>query len=150
MNTLNEKKTRETDLIFKGLEPIKINILTNHVEGKVGKGSNTCYSLKLIYKNKTLTFTYHDSIYNYNNHIKLNKKDALYCIIMDMNCFDSCAGIEDFANNFGYELYDDNYTGYNKELLKAYKGCKRTSEALHNIFTSEELEILQEVLQDYQ
>lgn len=56
-----------------------------------------------------------------------NLCDCMCAIISDMDCYDACRDMEDFNFEFGY--LDD----------KAYKACKKTSKALHRLFTDEEL-----------
>ncbi len=56
-----------------------------------------------------------------------NLCDCMYAIISDMEAYDACRDIEDFNFEFGY-LGD-----------KEYKACKKTSKALHRLFTDEEL-----------
>lgn len=67
------------------------------------------------------------------------KKDVLYSMIIndvsDMN-------FNDFCSEFGYD--NDSI-----EALKIYKACKKDAEAYHNMFDSEEREILRELLEDY-
>ena len=60
---------------------------------------------------------------------------------MDCQAYDDYTDIQDFADAFGYEKI--------KDLLKVYNGCKKTSEALHNIFDNDELEQLYTEFQDY-
>ena len=129
---------------------IKITVTNSEVEkSPFAKGYNRKYRIKLTKGNKEFTFAFHDSIYNYCNNIKLNKLDTLYSVIMDMNCYDNARNFEDFANEFGYELYNE-YTGvYNKKSLRVFEECERTSNKLHDMFTDSELEKLQDLFQDY-
>ena len=118
---------------------VKIKILNSKVvSGQYGYHKR--YYLQLAYKNNTYNFTFSDSVYNYQNNKKLDKKDALYCVLMDCQAYDNYTDIQDFADAFGYEK---------KDLLKVYNGCKKTSEALHNIFNDDELEQLYTEFQDY-
>ena len=56
-----------------------------------------------------------------------NLIDCMYAIISDMDCYDAAKDMSDFNYEFGY--IDD----------KAYKACKKTSKALHRLFTDEEI-----------
>lgn len=119
---------------------VKIKILKSKVvSGKYGHHKQ--YYLQLSYKNNKYNFNFFDSVYSYCNNIKLDKKHALYCVLMDCRAYDDYTDIQDFADAFGYEKI--------KDLLKAYDGCKKTSEALHNIFNNNELEQLYTEFQDY-
>lgn len=129
---------------------IKLTITGSRVENSpFAKGYNRKYRIKLTKGNKEFTFAFHDSVYNYQNNKKLNKLDTLYSVLLDMSCYDNARGFEDFANEFGYELYNDDYTGYNKKALRIYNACEKTSNSLHKLFNNAELEKLQEIFQNY-
>lgn len=70
---------------------------------------------------------------------KPTKKDVLYSMmagdVSDMN-------FNDFCREFGYD--NDSI-----KALKIYKACEKETEAYHNMFDSEEREILNELLEDY-
>ena len=66
--------------------------------------------------------------YQCNTEYKLpNLLDCMYAIITDMDTYDIATDMADFNSEFGY--LDD----------KVYKACKKTSKALHRLFTDEEL-----------
>lgn len=70
-------------------------------------------------------------------HDTPNLLDCMYAIITDMDCYDSCRDMEDFNFEFGY--LDD----------KAYKACKKTSKALHRLFTDDEIyQITEEITKE--
>lgn len=94
------------------------------------------YYCKLRQKNKTYSFPFYDSIANYENGKRPTKYDVLACL----DTYDYINGIEEFAQEFGYNL-EDNY----KETEKIYKACMKQSEKLHGLFTDEELEMLSEI-----
>lgn len=74
-----------------------------------------------------------------NNPKKPTKKDLLYSMIINDV---SNMNFNDFCDEFGYD----------KDSIKAleiYKGCLKETEAYHNMFDSEEREILKELLEDY-
>ena len=119
---------------------VKIKILNlKVVSGQYGYHKK--YYLQLSYKNNKYNFNFFDSVYNYQNNKKLDKENALYCVLMDCQAYDYYTDIQDFADAFGYEKI--------KDLLKAYNGCKKTSEALHNIFDNDELEQLYTEFENY-
>lgn len=153
-------------------EKVKIQIKENEiVRSPFANGSCHKYRLALKYNNKTFTFSFHDSVRNYEEGKNLNKEDALYCVIADANSYDFSLNEEDFLNEFGYNdnklytyykrgvsldnLYNHNYTDNIEDVenlkagLKAYRACKETSFALHNMFNKEEFEELQEEFQNY-
>ena len=150
-------------------EQVKITIKSSAVkQSPFTKGMHKEYKLTLSYKGHEYNFTFHDSVYNYEKKIKLNKMDALNSILLDASAYEQSRDEKDFLNNFGYDEFDlYNYykNGYTfadmygfaadkdvdtlKAGLKAYKECERTYDALNRIFTSEELDELHEEFAEY-
>ena len=60
-----------------------------------------------------------------------NLLDCIYAIISDMDCYDISRNLADFCEALGFTDFE--------EAEKAYKACKKTSKALHRLFTNEEL-----------
>lgn len=91
---------------------------------------HTRFKCKIKYCGLTYTFPYQCNV----SHDEPNLIDCLRAIIMDMDCFDGCRDMSDFNWEFGYT--DD----------KVYKACKKTSKALHRLFTDAEIgEITREI-----
>ena len=150
-------------------EQVKITINESAVTpSPFAKGMHKEYKLTLSYKGNTYNFTFHDSVYNYEKKIKLNKMDALNSVLLDARCFEQSRDEKEFLNEFGYEefdLYNYYQNGYTfadmygfaadkdvdnlKAGLKAYKECEKTYDALNRIFTSEELDELHEEFAEY-
>lgn len=91
------------------------------------------YYCKLRRGHKTYSFPFYDSVANYEKGERPTKYDVLACL----DTYDYICGIEDFANEFGYDLYEDY-----KETEKIYKACMKQGAKLHGLFTDEELEML--------
>ena len=91
------------------------------------------YYCKLRRGHRTYSFPFFDSVAHYIEGKRPSKYDILACL----ETYDYIDGIEDFANEFGYDI-EENY----KETEKIYKTCIKQSEKLHGLFTDEELEIL--------
>lgn len=87
------------------------------------------YRVTVSYNGKRCSFTFHD---NYMN--KSKKKELLYCLLLDAECYENSIDIYDFADAYGYK--------HTAEAEKAYAGCKRQYERLHKLFTDEEIELL--------
>lgn len=94
------------------------------------------YYCKLRRGHKTYSFPFFDSVMNYKKGERPTKYDVLACL----DTYDYINGIEDFANEFGYDLYEDY-----EEVKKTYKACMKQSEKLHGFFTDEELEMLAKI-----
>ena len=69
-----------------------------------------------------------------------NLKECMECILSDMFAYDDSCDLLDFVNEYGYETE----TG----ARQAYKSCKRTSKALHRLFTDEEIEQIEKELEE--
>lgn len=150
-------------------EQVKITIKASAVkQSPFTKGNHKEYRLTLSYNGNTYNFTFHDSVYNWQNNIKLNKMDALNSLLLDAMTYEQVRDEKEFLNEFGYDEFDlynyykEGYTFadmYNfaadkdvdklKAGLKAYKACERTHNALNRIFTSSELDELHEEFAEY-
>ena len=67
------------------------------------------------------------------NYMYPTLKDCMECVLGDMMSYDNARDVIDFCNEFGYA---------DAQGLKAYKGCKKASKALHRLFTDSELDEL--------
>ena len=94
--------------------------------------SHTLFKCKIKVDGLQYTFPYQCNT----AHTEPNLYDCLYALISDMDCYDASRDMEDFNFEFGY--FDD----------KAYKACKRTSKALHRLFSDEELGIITAQLEE--
>lgn len=150
-------------------EQVKITIKSSAIKpSPFTKGNHREYKLTLSYKGDTYNFTFHDSVYNWQNNNKLDKMDALNSLLLDASAYAQSRDEKDFLNNFGYDefdLYNYYQNGYTfadmygfaatkdvdtlKAGLKAYKECERTYNALNRIFTSSELDELHEEFAEY-
>ena len=146
---------------------LKIEILSSEViTSPFTKGTCKKYYMQVSYNGKSFKFPFYDSVYNYQNNKKLDKKDTIYAILLDSNAVEYCRDEKEFLTEFGYdefgiyestkaftknylyELYakDDVDTLY--KGIKAYRACLETNKALHEMFTDAELEELQEEIQE--
>ena len=100
------------------------------------KGAN---KYRVTIKNGSLKFTttFTDSIYNTCNQTPSSKIDILYCVVMDAQCYESTGTLEDFADNFGYDLYEER-----GKAKKCFYGCERAYDNLTELFGTEGYEIL--------
>ena len=94
------------------------------------------YKCVIKYNGKQCSFKYQTNTHA-NGEPKL--AEVLECLVSDMGFYETSKDIFDFACKLGYD-YD------NPDCKKAYEGCKRTSEALHRIFTDDELGMIDDDL----
>lgn len=92
------------------------------------------YKIILSYNGHWASFVFHDNCEN-----KSTLVDWLYCLILDMDAYEFCHDVDEFAREYGYEPSE-----YVK-ASKAYLACKKTAEKLHRLFTNDELDILSEI-----
>lgn len=150
-------------------EQIKIIIKSSAVKpSPFAKGNHKEYKLALSYKGNKYNFTFHDSVYNYQNNKKLNKDEALHGVLLDASAYAQSRDEKEFLNNFFCnvsDLYDDYMRGTElhemydycakkdvdelKAGLKAYRACGETYNALQNMFTEDELSQLYKELENY-
>lgn len=121
-----------TDTIF---DKIIFSTLDNDIVND-GYGNRQKYEVELNYKGNSYITYYTDSVMAYRNGEDIDFERVMECLLLDKSAYDSCTDIDDFQAQFGYEKVS--------ECLKAYNGCKETSEALDRMFTEEELEQLRE------
>ena len=94
------------------------------------------FKCKIKYCGLSFSFPYQCNM----AHSIPNLLDCMYAIISDMDCYDTSRDVVDFCNEFGYS---------DVKGIKAYKACKKTSKALHRLFTNEELaEINEELIKE--
>ena len=148
------KETTETNMnIPEVLKDIKIKVVRDRsIDGRIGCGNG--YRITLENKQGFKFSTqYNDSQYNSQKGNRVNINDVMACLLSDRSCYLSSRDYEDFCNMFGYEPFEDKnyypYYGTNTKANRAYKGCQRISENLENLLSSENLEKLHEIYQDY-
>ena len=103
---------------------------------------HTKFNCKMTYKGKSYQSTYQCNMqYSNMNNIKI---DFIACVFMDKMSYDCCRDEEDFAANLGMDYYEDK-----KEVNRCYKACQRASCKLNEMFSQEELEILDEFFREW-
>ena len=124
------------------LKQIKVKTETSENQNNLFTPCHRKYNVTVKYNGKQYSSTYQCNVRQ-----TPNAKDIIECLLLDASSYDNAKDIKDFANEFGYELYEYDYgTKYNKETERIYKACKKTSEAIHRMFTDEEIETLYEEL----
>lgn len=100
------------------------------------------YRIKISNRGRTRYFDFNGSVHDYDKGIGLNEKDVMYCLISDMNAYESYKNnLKGFCDAFGYE---------NERIgLNAYNGCKTNSLKMRYLFNVDELNELQEEFENY-
>lgn len=72
------------------------------------------------------------------DHVLPNIKDVMYSLLLDAWSYDDAEDEYAFANEFGFDTIEDC-----EKVIKMYMACKKTSIAIHKMFTDAELETLE-------
>lgn len=87
------------------------------------------YRVTVSRNKKRYTYKFHDSIYNTSHGIKPDEYDVLSCLTKyDVGTFG------DFCMEYGYEMYDDESSGFNKDTMKIYKAILKELEGVERVF----------------
>ena len=113
-------------------------------QGKDRLGYYNRYRVTITNNAEVYRYTFNDSIANTYNNTMSSDFDILHCAILDAGCYEYNDSLEDFADNFGYDLYEDR-----KKAEKAYNGCQEAYNALIRLFGQEGYEILQAIGTNY-
>ena len=119
------------------LEKIKFNYEVAEEQNELFTSHHIKYACKIVYNKKQYTFDYQCNP----NYITPNVKNCVECLLSDTFAYDNAKDIFDFADEFGYVV--------NKETERIFKACKKTSNAMHRLFTDEEFEELENEINEY-
>ena len=100
------------------------------------------YNCKISYNGKSFQTTYQCNP-QYSDMDKI-KFDFVYCILLDKEAYDNALDEEDFANNLAMDYYEDK-----KEVDRIYKACERASRKLDEMFSNEELDVLDKFFREW-
>ena len=115
------------------LKEVKIKYQEKLDQGDLISKYHIRYEVYLSYRGKTLI-----TDYQCNKRVEPTKEDVLSCLLLDTISYDSCNDIDDFQSSFGYEKVS--------ECIKVYNGCKKSSERMHEMFSEDELEELNSLI----
>lgn len=134
------------------IEDVKVQALRRIVKSSTNKYH---YAYDIVLNDAPFSFTFHDSIYNFENdimikssrdkkHIKNILTDALHCIISEYNTITNISDFEDFCLEFGYN--NDSISD-----LEKYKDSKGQAKLVDFVFKDEEeqIERLTTFFEDY-
>ena len=122
------------------LEKINFSYTESENQNNLFTPHHTNFDCMIKYNGKQFKFPYQcNTAYS-----MPNAKDCIYAILMDAMSFNDASDILDFANEFGYDLYEDA-----KKVTKVYKACERAYNSLHRLFTDAELSELEEETDEF-
>ena len=91
------------------------------------KGSRYVFKCRLRRNGKSYTFYFGQSI------ASGSSAPSLYDVLACLQKYE-LGSFEEFCQEFGYESFNDNYTGYNKKSMKLYKAVNREYKAVMRLF----------------
>ena len=145
-NSQDNEKLQE---VFKVVPELKVYLTRNSkIDGRIGCGLG--YNVKLQVGNRTYSTKFNNS--KAEGYKIPHPEGIIYCILSDAHCYECTGSFEDFCDEFGYDRYTENRYGdikENKEAMRAFNTCERTHIALNRLFTSEQIEQLDDIFQDY-
>lgn len=79
---------------------------------------------------KPFQFTYQCNT----DYMMPNINDVMDSLLLDTYAYDNCDSPSEMADEFGYDYYEDK-----NKVDKIWDACKRTANALHEMFSDDEL-----------
>ena len=107
-------------------------------------GTANRYQVTITNNAEVYRYTFHDSIMNTAQGKMSSDFDILHCAISDAECYEYNDSLQDFADNFGYDLYEER-----KKAEKAFNGCKTAYESLIRLFGEEGYDLLKDIGDNY-
>ena len=140
-----ETKIDSREVTFSDLQKVmpdlKMSVSRNRrIDGRIGCGAG--YNVYLQKGNVKYYTRYNASVMD--GEKRPDKMDILYCINSDADCYGSTRDFSDFCSEFGYDEYEDR-----AKAQRAYKSCQKALEKMFELFTPEELEIINKVFENY-
>lgn len=109
--------------------------------GKSEMTSGNESRITMTYKGNKISFNYHDNHFN-----ESDKEHWLYALMLDSQSYEDSYDVEDFARNFGYDLFT------NQDLRKVtsiYNACKKQHERFMKLFNVEEQTEIKRIFENY-
>lgn len=108
--------------------------------GRGYSGDPTHYTYTITIKRGEVAedFKFHDSIYNYQRGITETEdmiNGALDCIISEYYDWKNCSSAEDFAEEFGYDYYEEK-----RHVNAVWKAISKNGEKVERLFSEDEIE----------
>ena len=135
--------------MFKNLENLKNGLKYAIISKELQRNKHgKCYKyiIELQRNNKKENFCFTDSIYNYEHGMAFDILDLINCLLLDMHAYDDNETLKDFAWCFGYNIDDIENINQTKKI---YNACHDNSKKMHDLFTNNELNMLDVLFQEY-
>jgi len=127
METLNEYQKQAQDFANKFGVKFKSEWLKYGKHFENDKQHRHIFKITLSRNGKRFSFNFGQSVADD------AKQPDLYNVLACLQKYE-VGTFEDFCSEFGYELYNDNYTGKNKSSVKIYKAIQKEFSNVEKLF----------------
>lgn len=93
-------------------------------QGKTQYGMYNRYRVTISNNEQTYRYTFNDCIVNTQRGIMSDDFTIFHSIIVDAGCYEYCDSLEEFANEYGYDIYTRTANKQKKRLTLAKKNMK--------------------------
>lgn len=121
------------------LEQIKLTYEVAEMQEDLFTYHHRLYKCIIKYNGRQYTFKY-----QCNAKFTPELNDVMDCLLLDAFSYSDSKDIIDFANEFGYDIYEDR-----KHVKKIYNACKKTWNALNRLFTEEEIAEIEKEVREF-
>ena len=137
--TENTDKNEQWE-ILKELFPIQEMEVEQDTETPTEHGNYNSYNVRLRINGVDYKTVFHDSIWNYVNGTRSADVEIFASIFRDKESADSVEDLQEFCENFGYEVKDL------RKAQRAYRLCKKAQQYFNRVLIPDDLEKLSELL----
>ena len=145
----NTQNNEYLEKVFNIVPDLKMYVTRNaKIDGRIGCGLG--YNVKLQTSNGSYSTVFNNS--KAEGYSIPHPEGIINSILLDASIISYANNFKDFCLELGYEEYTENNYGNiveNKEARRSFNTCMKTYEALNRLFTSEQLDELYTVFEDY-
>lgn len=139
LDKIEDMTAEERMQLVKGLFPnFKMKVTKM---GWDNEGRNK-YKVTISNGNKPFSTVFYDSLYNTQKNLRSEDFHILYCVISDAQAVEYCDTLEDFCDEFGYDMEID-------KPNKIYKACQRAYDNLTDTFGYEGYKTLRDLTYNF-
>lgn len=115
------------------------------IMGESNKGANQ-YKVTISNSGEKFNIKFTDSLMNTYNNERSSDIRILYCAVVDAQSYENSRSLEDFADEFGYDICE---SSERRKIEKIYNGCEKAYNDIQRVFGYEGYEILSSVYYCY-
>ena len=139
---LNTDKNKQWEILT-GLFPIQEMRVEKDAVIRTEYGLYNSYNVRLRINGVDYRTVFHDSTWNYENNTRSADIEIFACIFKDKESADNVEDLQEFCENFGYEIKDL------RKAQRAYDLCKKAQHYFYSVLILDDLERLSELLSEW-